>query len=91
MGYVALTTHPHGNNDSAGYKSRLEQHPATQQNKKFRIVKAVYLIHLPSAHGQAFKKAKMLRIFTAMAFLLASAVLNLTECAFLASIFLHNC
>ena len=35
MGYVALTTHPHGSNDSAGYKSRLEQHPAaaTQQNK----------------------------------------------------------
>ena len=34
MGYVVLTTHPHGSNDSAGYKSRLEQHPATQQNKK---------------------------------------------------------
>ena len=28
--YVALTTHPHGSNDSAGYKSWLEQHPATQ-------------------------------------------------------------
>ena len=36
MGYVALTTHPHGSNDSAGYKSRLEQHPATQQNKNRR-------------------------------------------------------
>ena len=33
MGYMALTTHSHGSNDSTGYKSWLEQHPATQQNK----------------------------------------------------------
>ena len=41
MGYVALTMHLHGSNDSAGYKSRLEQHPATQQNIKFRITMTV--------------------------------------------------
>ena len=33
MGYVTLTIHPHGINDSTGYKSLLEQHPATARNK----------------------------------------------------------
>ena len=32
MGYVALTTYHHGSNNSAGYRSQGEQHPATQQN-----------------------------------------------------------
>jgi hypothetical protein len=31
MGYVAITMHPHRNNDSSGYKSQVEQHPATVQ------------------------------------------------------------
>ena len=29
MAHVAITTHPHPSNDSAGYKSQLEWHPAT--------------------------------------------------------------
>ena len=29
MGHVVITTHPHPSNDSAGYKSQLEWHPAT--------------------------------------------------------------
>ena len=75
VGNYALTMHPHGSNDSTGYKSWLEQHPATQQKNRRDRESRQYLIYLPSAHGQTFKKAKMLRTFIAMAFLLASAVL----------------
>ena len=92
--YVALTRHPHGSNNSAGYKSQLEQHPATQQNisnrhdRESRLVfYALTVSSWPSLY-QAFKKAKMLRTSTAMAFLLASAS---TKHDSPASISLYSC
>ena len=44
MGYVALTVHPHGSNDSAVYKSQLEQHSATQNvsNRRDRESRLVF-------------------------------------------------
>ena len=37
MGHVAITTHPHPSNDSAGYKSQLEWHPATVRIKSWLV------------------------------------------------------
>ena len=50
MGHVAITTHPHPNNDSAGYKSQLEWHPATVRIvvKKLASIKAY---HRPMAES----------------------------------------
>ena len=54
MGNVAITTHPHPSNNSAGYKSQLERHPAT-----VRIVVKNWLVlkvyHRPMA--EPVKKA----------------------------------
>ena len=47
MGHVAITMHPHPSNDSAGYKSQLEWHPATVV-KKLASIKAY---HQPTAES----------------------------------------
>ena len=52
-------------------------------------MKAVYT-HRQLMSRPGFKKAKMIRIFIVMPFLLASTALNFTKCAFLASIFHHS-
>ena len=50
MGHVAITTHPHPSNDSAGYKSQHEWHPATVRIvvKKLANIKAY---HRPMAES----------------------------------------
>ena len=50
MGHVAITTHPHPSNDSAGYKSQLEWHPATVRivMKKLASIKTY---HRPMAES----------------------------------------
>ena len=57
MGHVAITTHPHPSNDSAGYKNQLERHPATvrivvKTHEKLASIKAY---HRPMA--EPVKKA----------------------------------
>ena len=48
MGHVAITTHPHPSNDSAGYKSQLEWHPATV---RIVVKKLASIKHRPMAES----------------------------------------
>ena len=84
MGHVAITTHPHPSNDSAGYKSQLEWHPAYRYESSTKTLASIKAYHQPMAESLVVSNCHSDGLLVAGP---AVCVPNLPKCDSLARIF----